>query len=209
MKKLFLILVSMFTLSGILVAKPALSEKEILKMAKKEAKRLKKDGWTVAPGALPMEVQLQRRYTKEYDLDDNKQNLYYLGNSQPTAQFFDAASLQAAALCKLDIAGQLGGKMKAIIEAEVGNKQTSGAMSTEEAVSVAQVTAAISEIVQANLRDIIPLFEVMKKLPNGNVQIQRTVAYARSMAEKAAKEAVAGELEKKMKGLSKKLDSLK
>jgi Asp-tRNA(Asn)/Glu-tRNA(Gln) amidotransferase C subunit len=99
--------------------------------------------------------------------------------------------------------------MKAIIEAEVGNKQTSGAMSTEEAVSVAQVTAAISEIVQANLRDIIPLFEVMKKLPNGNVQIQRTVAYARSMAEKAAKEAVAGELEKKMKGLSKKLDSLK
>jgi hypothetical protein len=209
MKKLFLILVSMFTLSGILVAKPALSEKEILKMAKKEAKRLKKDGWTVAPGALPMEVQLQRRYTKEYDLDDNEQNLYYLGNSQPTAQFFDAASLQAAALCKLDIAGQLGGKMKAIIEAEVGNKQTSGAMSTEEAVSVAQVTAAISEIVQANLRDIIPLFEVMKKLPNGNVQIQRTVAYARSMAEKAAKEAVAGELEKKMKGLSKKLDSLK
>jgi len=209
MKKLFLILVSMFTLSGILVAKPALSEKEILKMAKKEAKRLKKDGWTVAPGALPMEVQLQRRYTKEYDLDDNEQNLYYLGTSQPTAQFFDAASLQAAALCKLDIAGQLGGKMKAIIEAEVGNKQTSGAMSTEEAVSVAQVTAAISEIVQANLRDIIPLFEVMKKLPNGNVQIQRTVAYARSMAEKAAKEAVAGELEKKMKGLSKKLDSLK
>lgn len=209
MKKLFLILVSMFTLSGILVAKPALSEKEILKMAKKEAKRLKKDGWTVAPGALPMEVQLQRRYTKEYDLDDNEQNLYYLGNSQPTAQFFDAASLQAAALCKLDIAGQLGGKMKAIIEAEVGNKQTSGVMSTEEAVSVAQVTAAISEIVQANLRDIIPLFEVMKKLPNGNVQIQRTVAYARSMAEKAAKEAVAGELEKKMKGLSKKLDSLK
>jgi hypothetical protein len=209
MKKLFLILVSMFTLSGILVAKPALSEKEILKMAKKETKRLKKDGWTVAPGALPMEVQLQRRYTKEYDLDDNEQNLYYLGNSQPTAQFFDAASLQAAALCKLDIAGQLGGKMKAIIEAEVGNKQTSGAMSTEEAVSVAQVTAAISEIVQANLRDIIPLFEVMKNLPNGNVQIQRTVAYARSMAEKVAKEAVAGELEKKMKGLSKKLDSLK
>lgn len=209
MKKLFLILVSMFTLSGILVAKPALSEKEILKMAKKEAKRLKKEGWTVAPGALPMEVQLQRRYTKEYDLDDNEQNRYYLGTSQPTAQFFDAASLQAAALCKLDIAGQLGGKMKAIIEAEVGNKQTSGAMSTEEAVSVAQVTAAISEIVQANLRDIIPLFEVMKKLPNGNVQIQRTVAYARSMAEKAAKEAVAGELEKKMKGLSKKLDSLK
>ena len=209
MKKLFLILVSMFTLSGILVAKPALSEKEILKMAKKEAKRLKKDGWTVAPGALPIEVQLQRRYTKEFDVDENEQNRYYLGTSQPTAQFFDAASIQAATLCKLDIAGQLGGKMQTIIQAELGNKQTSGVTGSEEAVSVAQVTAALTEKVQANLRDIIPLFEVMKKLPNGNVQVQRTVAYSRAMAEQVVREVVAKELENALNGLKNKLDTAK
>ena len=209
MKKLFLILVSMFALTGVIVAKPSVSEKEIAKMAKKEAKRLKKDGWTVVPGAMPMETQLVRRYTKEFDVDDNEQNLYYIGTSQPTAQFFDAASLQAATMCKLRIAEQLGGKMKGIIEAEVANKQVSGVMNTDEAQSIAQVTAAITESVQANLRDIIPLFEVMKKLPNGNIEIMRTMAYARSMAERASKEAVVKDLEQKLKGLSQKLDCLK
>ena len=209
MKKLFFILVSLFAMTSVIVATPAISEKDIAKMAKKEAKRLKKEGWSVSPGALPMETQLVRRYTKEYDVDENEQNLYYIGNSQPVAQFYDAASLQAATLCKLNIAEQLGGKMKAIIEAEIGNKQVSGEIGPNEAVSVAQVTAAISEIVQANLKDIIPLFEVMRKLPNGNIEIMRTMGYARSKAEMAAKEAVVRDLEKKMQGLSKKLDCLK
>ena len=209
MKKLFLILVSMFTLSGVIVAKPTLSEKAIAKMAKKEAKQLKKQGWNVAPGALPMEVQLQRRYTKESDINEFEQPTYYIGESEPIANFYDAASLQASTMCKLRIAEQLGGKMEALIQAEVGNKQVSGVMSQEEAVSVQQVTAAISELVQAKLVDIIPLVEVSKKLSNGNIQIRKVMCYPRAAADKVAKEAIASKLEEKIKGLSKKLDSLK
>lgn len=209
MKKIFLILVSVFAFGSVATAKLSIKEKDIQKMAKNEAKRLTKEGWSVVPGALPMEAQLVRRYTKEYDVDEYERNLYYIGRSEPTAQFFDAASLQAATFCKLDIAEQLSGKMKALIEAELANKQTSGAISTDEAVSISQVTAAVSELVQAKLMDIIPLFEVQKKLPNGNVQIMRVMAYPRNAAEISAKETIASELEKRAMGLSKKLDSLK
>ena len=67
----------------------------------------------------------------------------------------------------------------------------------------------MTEKVQANLRDIIPLFEVMKKLPNGNVQVQRTVAYSRAMAEQVVREVVAKELENALNGLKNKLDTAK
>ena len=40
------------------------------KAARKEAKRLKKEGWTTAPGALPLEKQLDKSYLMQYQFDE-------------------------------------------------------------------------------------------------------------------------------------------
>ena len=37
------------------------------KAARKEAKKLKKEGWTTAPGALPIEKQLDKSYLMQYE----------------------------------------------------------------------------------------------------------------------------------------------
>ncbi len=44
-----------------------------LKDARKEAKRLKKDGYNVNPGQLPMDKQLEKSWMMAYEFDDKGQ----------------------------------------------------------------------------------------------------------------------------------------
>lgn len=205
MKKLFLILVSLFTLANIVVAETVISEKEIAKIAAKRAKELKKEGWKVSPGALPLETQLTRVYTKQYDMDDAEQPKYYIGESQPIAEFYDAAVLQGMTMAKLSIARQIESKLKAIVEAEIGNKQ----LPQQEAASVAQVIAKMSEAIQAKLGTVTPVLQCVKDLPNGNVQMMMMIAYPSVKALQEAKQAIREKLELEIKGLGDKLESLK
>ena len=41
------------------------------KTARKEAKKLEKDGWQTAPGALPIEKQLDKSYLMQYEYDND------------------------------------------------------------------------------------------------------------------------------------------
>ena len=50
------------------LSKKALNEKAT-KEARKEAKKLKKQGWQIAPGALPLEKQLDKSYLMQYEYD--------------------------------------------------------------------------------------------------------------------------------------------
>lgn len=52
------------------LSKKALNEKAT-KEARKEAKKLKKQGWQIAPGALPLEKQLDKSYLMQYEYDEN------------------------------------------------------------------------------------------------------------------------------------------
>ena len=84
MKKLMMVAISLIIACGSSFAETSAKEirkerQEINKMAKKdlsakvskatkkEAKRLKKEGWIVSPGALPLEKQLERSYLMEYE----------------------------------------------------------------------------------------------------------------------------------------------
>ena len=61
--------------------KAALKEKAS-KDAKDEAKRMKKEGWTVSPGALPLEKQIDRYYAYIEQTDDELNPLYYTGEGR-------------------------------------------------------------------------------------------------------------------------------
>lgn len=41
------------------------------KAARKEAKKLKKEGWQTAPGALPLEKQLDKSYMMQYEYEED------------------------------------------------------------------------------------------------------------------------------------------
>ena len=51
------------------------------KAARDEAKKLKKEGWMVTPGALPLDKQLDRSYMMQYEFDENLYPKYIMGEA--------------------------------------------------------------------------------------------------------------------------------
>lgn len=67
------------------LSKKALNEKAT-KDARKEAKRLKKQGWQIAPGALPLEKQLDKSYLMQYEYDENGYQKFLMGEAISTGK---------------------------------------------------------------------------------------------------------------------------
>ena len=74
--------------------KAELNEKAT-KTARKEAKKLTKEGWKVSPGALPMEKQLDRSYMMEMEIDDDLFQKFIIGEAMSFGSVYDAAKMQA------------------------------------------------------------------------------------------------------------------
>lgn len=62
------------------------------KLARTEAKKLKKDGWLTAPGALPVEKQLDRSYRMQMEMDDDFLPVYMMGEER-TSLVYEVAKL--------------------------------------------------------------------------------------------------------------------
>ena len=86
-------------------SKSELNEKAS-KAARKEAKKLTKEGWKTAPGALPMEKQLDRSYTMQMEYDNDLFPKYLMGEAMSIGENYDAAKMQALELAKQNLAGQ-------------------------------------------------------------------------------------------------------
>ena len=70
-------------------------EKQITKEAKKEAKKLKKEGWQVPAGAFSMERQLTKAYMLQEETDADYHPKYIIGQAISGGSFYDAAKMQA------------------------------------------------------------------------------------------------------------------
>lgn len=201
MKKSFLFaLISAFVFS--LSVSAEVNEKAVKKMAKKEAKTLKKEGWQVAPGALPLQAQLENAYRKQLDTDELGQPKFIIGLGQPTSEFFDAAKIQAQSLANFDIAQKIQTQLKGIIENAVGNKL----LTNDEAASIEQMTMKSTELISGKLGRTTPIMECFRKLPNGNTEVMIRIAYPTTRALEEAKGVVREQLEAELKELAEKLD---
>ena len=199
-KSIFLFILSVFTF-GTLCAQ-SVNMKQVQKDAKKEAKRLTKEGWQVAPGSLPLQRQLEDMYAKRYEKDKAGFYGWIIGFSQPTAQHFDAAKTQAGTLSRLSIAEQISTQITGLIDMAVGNKE----LEPGEATSVTQVIGKAKELISAKLGRTIPLVQCYRKLPNGNIQYMEQVGYPSNSALEKAKEVIREQLEAELKELSVKFE---
>ena len=87
-------------------SKLSLNEK-VTKTARKEAKKLKSEGWTNAPGALPLDKQLDKSYLMQMEYDEDMFPKYLLGEAMSIGENYDAAKMQALELAKQNLAGQI------------------------------------------------------------------------------------------------------
>ena len=183
------------------MSKAALNDKAT-KAARKEAKGLKKDGWVVSPGSLPLDKQLDKSYLMQYEYDENMFPKYIMGEAMSIGENYDAAKMQALELAKQNLAGQIQTEVTALVENTVANKQ----LAQEEAASVTQSIMAAKNLISQSIGRVIPVVECYRTKSNKNKEVLVRIAYNSKMAMDATKKAIREDLEKRGDDLHKKLD---
>lgn len=174
------------------------------KDARKEAKRMKKEGWTIAPGALPLEKQLDKSYIMQYEYDEDMFPKYIIGEAMSIGENYDAAKIQALELAKQNLAGQIQTEITALIENSVANKQ----LEAEEAASITETVLAGKNLISQSIGRTIPVMECYREKSNKNKEVLVRIAYNSTMSKAAAKRAVRETLEDKSEDLQNKLDKI-
>lgn len=184
-------------------SKSELNEKAS-KAARKEAKKLIKEGWKTAPGALPIDKQLDRSYMMQYEFDADGFPKYFYGEAMSIGENYDGAKMQALELAKLNLAGSIQQEVTALIENSVANEQ----LAPEEANTVTKSIEAAKGLISQKIGRTVTVVEVYRTLTNKNKEVMVRIAYNSAMAKKAAKAAMRESLEKESEDLHKKLDDI-
>ena len=172
------------------------------KSVKKEAKRLRKEGWEVFPGSLPLEKQLDRIYTYEYDVDEKLYPKYIIASAQSIGGNYDAAKTQAMNIAITNLAGQIQTEVTALIESTVANNQMSG----NDAESLTETVMASKNLISQSIGRVLTVVECCRELKNGNKEVMIRIAYNGDMAKDAAKKAIRQTMEEKGQKLHEQLD---
>jgi len=180
--------------------KKELNEKS-LKMARKEAKQLAKEGWDVLPGALPLDKQLERAYMKQIEEDDNGYPRFIVSSGMSVAETQIGAKTEAENFAKVSIAGMIETLVKSEVDQQVANKQ----LSREEAVTVQKTVAASKAAVANRLGRVIVLTELIRDIGKDNVEYQVRVAFNQEEALRIMRDQVREDLSVEAEDLSKKL----
>lgn len=184
-------------------SKSELNEKAT-KTARKDAKKLKKEGWITVPGALPLEKQLDKSYMMQMEYDEDMYPKYLMGEAMSIGENYDAAKMQALELAKQNLAGQIQTEVTALTENSVANEQ----LANEDATSVTQSIMGAKNLISQSIGRTIIVMECYRVKTNKNKEVLVRIAYNGAMAKAAAKRAIQDELKSKSEDLQKKLDQL-
>ncbi len=179
----------------------ALKKENVSKDAKKEAKRLKKEGWTVSPGGLPLEKQVDRLYMYLEQYDEELNPLYFDGEGRATAENFAAAQIQATELARMNLASKISSEATGIIDNLVANKM----LADDQAASITTTMVENKTIFSQKLGRLQTPLTVVRELKNKNKEVMVRVVSKTSSIQEIAKEAIRAELEKQGKELSEEL----
>lgn len=183
-------------------SKAELNEKAT-KAARQEAKKLTKAGWLTAPGALPIDRQLDRSYLMQYQFDEDQYPKFIMAEAMSIGENYDGAKIQALELAKQNLAGQIQTEVTTLVESTVAN----GQLTAEEAATVTKSVAASKSLFSQRLGRVIPVVEVYRTLKNKNKEVLVRIAYNMATARAMVKQAVREDLERQGDNLHKDLDS--
>ncbi|MFI3294581.1 MAG: hypothetical protein R3Y19_01020 [Rikenellaceae bacterium] len=140
--------------------------------AKKETKALEKAGFTAAVGAIPLSKQIDQAWKYQYDVDKDGYPVYYVSTQTAIGGNYSAAKMQATALAKSDLAGQVATQVGEVIKLENSNELVGGS-----AVSISSIVSSSKQKILQNLGRTLPVVEISRTLPNNTVEVRVTVAY--------------------------------
>lgn len=183
------------------MSKKELNER-VDKSTRKEAKRLAKEGWTVKPGGLLLDKQLQKSYLMQSEYDEDLFPKYIMGQASSVGEHYDAARTAAFALAITDLAGHIQTEVTALVETTVANKQ----LSADEAASISETVMTSKNLISQSIGRTIPVLECYRLTEKKNTEVLIRIAYDSNLARQSVKKALKAALEEKGEDLQQKLD---
>ena len=144
-------------------------DEKVSREARKMAKKYAKEGWKVTVGALPIEKQLEKSYTMQYELDmNNAMPKYIKGEGKAISNSYDAAKMQAMADAKTELAGNIQTEVAAIIEERLANQE----LGKDEAVAVSNAVQVSKQVIAQSIGRVITVVECYRELKNKNYEVK-------------------------------------
>ena len=180
-----------------------------VKEARLEAKRLeKKENWTVLPGAMPMDKQLEKVWMKQYAENPDGTPTYIFADGNGVGKTMTAAEMQAMEAAKLQLAGQISNEVNQIIEGKIANDQ----IDRETGNSLTKFVAGSKNYIIQNLSYVRPGFKVYREVGQQDLEVQVKLFYnaeeAMIAAQKALEQKIRNELEDEADELIEEIDTL-
>jgi len=207
--KFLLAIAILFSAANVLMAQQTNKElkKDVsaraIRSARVEAKKYKRAGYYVAPGALLLDKQLERAWLRQYETNDKNEAKYIMATGNSVAESQTAGKLQAMETAKLEIAGQINTQIAALIENSIANQQ----LNNEEAASVTKTVAASKNLIAQEIGLVLPMVEMYKKIGK-NIEVNVRLAYNMATAFDVAKKVIRKSLEEETKIAHEKLEGL-
>lgn len=213
MKKLMLIVMAVLLINGSMSAQSSTmtnkekmkQRKEILKQnnklqkvnvdkaSRKQAKQMKKDGWKVAPGNLPLDQQISRSTLFQNQFEDDLITPKYVwGDATSVSANYDGGKMQALALARVNLVSSIENHVTQIVENNRDNKQ----LDAGNAATVIKTLSESQSFVTKRLGQTIPVVEVYRDMPNGNKEVRVMIFYSMDTARDIARDAICEQLEK-------------
>ena len=164
-------------------------EAKVTKTAKKEAKRLEKQGWQPGPGTLPIQKQLDNAYRKRVEMEGNAPK-YIMGSSTNVGGNYTAAKKAAMEFARQDVANQISSEMRELIEASVNNQE----LNNGDAESLTKVVSASVAKVSQTLGSLPVVFEAYRDKETQK-EVMLNVAYESRLAKRDLLKALENETE--------------
>lgn len=147
------------------------------KNAKKQAKELKKEGWTVPAGEKSIEQQIteSQLYGAELMTDENGNTTkrFILETAVQTAGTYNAGYAAARANAQAELAAMLKTQIVSAMQGKLDNSQNSSV----SAVTIDKFNQRSRAIVDETLSNSLPVLAVYRRLQNNNFEVQVRIAF--------------------------------
>ena len=162
-------------------------KKKAIKSARKEAKRLAKEGWMAPVGQLPMDKQLEDSWQATYEMDSEGQPYYIMSTQRGLATSYNAAQMMAMNAAKTDIAGQIETRINQVIETKIVNNE----ISRKEAETLSTFVSTNKNIISTTLGRVLKLMEVYREPKRSkSIEVMVTLGYNGEVAAREALKAM-------------------
>lgn len=178
------------------------------KDAKKQAKQLEKEGWTVPVGEKSVQQQITESqiYGEELMTDENGEVVkrFILQTAVQTAGTYNAGYAAARASALTELAAMLRAEIVAAMQSKLDNAQSSSI----SAVTVDKFNQRSKQIIDATLTNSIPVIAIYRRLSNNYFEVQVRIAFDKKELVARIKRNMQKELEQEGDELNSLLDEV-